>query len=207
NPAAAKTLAVSGYPSTTVGAAQSFSVTARDTYGNTATGYTGTVSLSSSDSLALLPANYTFTNANAGVHTFSATLNTIGTQSITATDTVNALITGTEAGITVSAVATGAKFYVSLIGSDSNLGTLSQPFATIKHGASLLKPGDTLYIRAGTYAEELVDAIPGGTSWTSPVTVAAYPGETVIIRPNSSSAEGILYFAASSEKYIIVKGL
>src|SRR5439155_3786087 len=138
---------------------------------------------------------------------FSATLNTTGTQSITATDAVNALITGSQTGITVSSVAVGATYYVSLTGSDSNPGSLSQPFATINHGVSVLRPGDTLYIRAGTYAEELVDAIPGGTSWTSPVTVAAYPGETVIIRPNSSSAEGILYFAASSEKYIIVKGL
>src|SRR5436309_5444070 len=69
NPAAAKTLVVGGYPAaTTAGASQSFTVTASDAYGNTATNYTGTVSLSSSDSLALLPANYTFTTANAGVH-------------------------------------------------------------------------------------------------------------------------------------------
>jgi len=97
-----------------VGAAQSFTVTARDAYGNTATGYTGTVAFSSSDSLASLPANYMFTTTNAGVHTFSATLNTTGTQSITATDAVNALITGSQTGITVSSVAVGATYYVSL---------------------------------------------------------------------------------------------
>ena len=62
-------------------------------------------------------------------------------------------------------------YYVSLTGSDNNPGTLAQPFGTINHGASILTPGDTLYIRAGTYAEQLVDAIPSGTSWTAPVTI------------------------------------
>ena len=34
-------------------------------------------------------------------------------------------------------------YYVSLTGSDSNPGTLAQPFGTINHGASVLTPGDT----------------------------------------------------------------
>src|SRR5437870_7676742 len=86
-------------------------------------------------------------------------------------------------------------YYVSTTGSDSNPGTLSQPFATINHGASVLQSSDALYIRAGTYAESLVNAVPGGTSWTAPVTVAAYPNETVILRPTSTSADAILFFA------------
>ena len=204
--AAAKTLVVNGYPAaTTVGAAQSFAVTARDAYGNTATGYTGTVAFSSSDSLASLPANYMFTTTNAGVHTFSATLNTTGTQSITATDAVNALITGSQTGITVSSVAVGATYYVSLTGSDGNPGSLSQPFATINHGVSLLKPGDTLYIRGGTYAETLNDTIPSGTSWSAPITVASYPGETAIIKPTSPPSDAIIYFDFQS--YVILKNL
>ena len=46
-----------------------------------------------------LPASYTFTGADAGTHTFSVTLETAGTQSITATDTVAPSITGSETGI------------------------------------------------------------------------------------------------------------
>jgi uncharacterized delta-60 repeat protein len=102
NPAAASSFAVSGFPTTiTQGTAGTFTVTAVDAYGNVATGYTGTVTFSSSDPLASLPANYTFTAADAGVHTFSATLNTVGTESLTATDTLNASITGIETGISV----------------------------------------------------------------------------------------------------------
>jgi Ca2+-binding RTX toxin-like protein len=102
NPAAATTLQVSGFPSSvTAGTAYNFTVTALDPYGNVATGYRGTVMFTSSDGSASLPANYPFTSADAGARTFSATLNSPGTQSITATDMVNAGITGTESGIMV----------------------------------------------------------------------------------------------------------
>jgi len=106
NPAAASSLSVAGFPSpTTAGVAGSFTVTARDRFGNIATGYTGTIHLTSSDGKASLPANYTFTAGDAGVHTFSATLKTAGSQSVTATDTTSASITGTDAGIAVNPAA------------------------------------------------------------------------------------------------------
>jgi hypothetical protein len=104
--AAAASLRLSGYPSpTTVGASHSFMVTAKDAYGNTATSYVGTVKFSSSDAKAVLPANYTFLSSDRGVHTFSATFNTVGTQSLTATDTVTGTITGTQTGIVVNSAA------------------------------------------------------------------------------------------------------
>ena len=77
---------MTGFPATTAGVAQSFTVTVRDAFGNSITGYTGTVTFSSSDVQAGLPASYTFTAADAGVHTFTATLKTAGTQSITVKD-------------------------------------------------------------------------------------------------------------------------
>src|SRR5205085_609453 len=106
SPAAAASLVVVGFPSsTTAGVAHTFTVTARDAYGNVATGYTGTVHFASSDTQAVLPADYTFTAADAGVHTFSVTLKTAGAQSITATDTANSSVTGSQTGISVSAAA------------------------------------------------------------------------------------------------------
>jgi hypothetical protein len=87
-PAAAKTFSVTGLPSPdTANTLQSIVVTALDAYGNTASGYLGTVSFSSSDPAAVLPANYTFTAADAGSHTFNVTLNTTGTsRSVIVTD-------------------------------------------------------------------------------------------------------------------------
>jgi hypothetical protein len=86
--------------------AGSFTVTAKNADGTTATGYTGTVQLTSSDPQAVLPANYTFTAADHGMHTFSATLKTAGTQSVTATDVVTFGLGGSETGITVNPAAT-----------------------------------------------------------------------------------------------------
>jgi hypothetical protein len=103
-PAAAASLAVTGYiATTTAGVSHNFTVTAKDAFGNVATGYLGTVSFTSSDAAAVLPANYTFVAADAGVHVFAATFDTAGTQSITSKDTVTGTITGTQSNITVIA--------------------------------------------------------------------------------------------------------
>src|SRR5207253_2598695 len=88
--------------SVTAGTGGTFTVTAYDAYGNVATGYTGTLHFSSSDGQAALPDDVTLTN---GTGTFSATLKTAGTQSVTATDTANAALGGSQAGITVSPAA------------------------------------------------------------------------------------------------------
>ncbi len=111
---AAASLVVAGFPSpTTAGVAQALTVTALDAYGNVAADYTGTVTFTSSDGQAALPANYTFTSAiggDLGEHTFSATLKTAGSQSITAADTVTGSITGNDSGITVNPAAASTLF-------------------------------------------------------------------------------------------------
>ena len=105
-PAPTKTLAVSGIPSPTVaGVAHNVTVTAKDAHGNTATGYRGKVHFTSSDPAAVLPADYTFTAADAGTHTFSVTLKTAGARSVTATDTATASITGSQSAIVVNPAA------------------------------------------------------------------------------------------------------
>src|SRR5207248_3727557 len=99
---AATTFLVYGFPSPVQGGtASSFTVVARDAYGRTVPGYTGTVHFTSTDLLATLPADYTFTAADNGTHTFTATLRTGGAQSLTATDPATAGPTGTQAGIQV----------------------------------------------------------------------------------------------------------
>jgi hypothetical protein len=104
---------VAGFPSpSTAGVAHTFTVTLEDAYGNIASGYTGTVHFTSSDGKATLPANYTFTAADAGVHTFSATLKTAGTQSLTARDTTAASLSGMEVGIKVNPAA-ASKFLLT----------------------------------------------------------------------------------------------
>ncbi len=77
-------------------AGQSLSVTvsAMSTTNSAFSSYTGTVQLTSSDGEAM-PLAYTFTAANKGVHVFTVTLKTAGSDTITAADTQNAALTGT----------------------------------------------------------------------------------------------------------------
>ena len=53
-------------------------ITLKDAFGNIATGYVGTVHFTSSDGQALLPADYTFTAARLGQHTFQVIFKTTG---------------------------------------------------------------------------------------------------------------------------------
>lgn len=71
-----------------------FTVTALNEIESVVTDYEGTVTFTST-SAGTLPVDYTFTLADAGTHTFNATLDETGAQSITATDTVS-LIEGTD---------------------------------------------------------------------------------------------------------------
>jgi hypothetical protein len=95
-----------------VQAGQTFNIVveAEDASNHLATGYTGTVGLSSSDSTATAsatfggtqtsltgtpPFTYTFTARDHGFHVFQVTLSTPGPESVTATDTKTSTITGT----------------------------------------------------------------------------------------------------------------
>ena len=49
-----------------------------------------------------------------------------------------------------------ADYFVSPQGSDDNPGTEQRPFATFGKAVSLLKPGDTCYLRKGVYRQVLV---------------------------------------------------
>jgi hypothetical protein len=82
-------------------------VTAQDAYGHLAADYTGTVTFASADPYgATLPADYTFTAEDGGVHTFpsGATLYTAGTWDVTVSDSSNGL-TGTASVVVTPAAA------------------------------------------------------------------------------------------------------
>ena len=134
--AGASTLTVSSGTSQTAGTSFNVTVTAKDTYGNQATGYTGTVhfSLGVADSGASGLGNYAFTTGagkDNGQHVFAVTLTkATGGQSITATDTVTSTITGSQTGITVSAA--GASTLTVSSGTSQTAGTSFNVTVTAK---------------------------------------------------------------------------
>jgi hypothetical protein len=74
-----------------------------------------------------------------------------------------------------------AVYFVSNTGSNSNPGSLEQPFLTVQKAATLMQPGDTCYIRGGVY-REWVKPARGGTSEDKRIVYMAYPGETPVIK-------------------------
>jgi hypothetical protein len=72
----------------------SITVTAQDDSNVTVAPYRGQIHFASSDPLASLPADYTYTSLDDGVHQFTATFNTIGQQTITAVDVQTSRIAG-----------------------------------------------------------------------------------------------------------------
>src|SRR5947199_142266 len=102
--------------------AGSFSVTALDPYGNVATGYSGTVHVTSSDGQGALPADYSFTASDNGSHSFNATLETAGSQSLTVADADG--ITASQIGISVDPAA-ASSLIVSGFGTPHTAGPAS----------------------------------------------------------------------------------
>ena len=148
---AATHFVVTAPPSATAGTPFNITVTAEDVYGNTATGYTGTVHFTSSDTAAVLPGNSTL---NAGTGTFSATLKTTGSQTITATDTVNVSINGTSGAITVGAA------------------TL-ESIAVTPASPSIAKGQTQQFTATGTYSDSSTANITSQVTWTSATTTVA----------------------------------
>ena len=206
--------AVSGFPSPiTAGVAGSFTVTALNADGTVNTGYTGTVTFSSSDPQAVLPADYTFTAADQGVHTFTATLKTAGSQSITATDTATGSVTGSEMGITVNPAAAaslafsnvpgsttaGSAFNVTLTAKDA-YGNVATGYTGTVHFTS----SDAKAVLPANYTFTSSDA--GSTA--SPITLKTAGTQSVTATDIATSsltatASGIVVTAAAAAQFIL----
>lgn len=107
----------------------------------------------------------------------------------------------------------GKTYYVSNSGSDSRSCTtarsISTPKKTLASAVACLLPGDTLYIRAGTYAQilNLMDPSKTGTS-SAWLKISGYPGEVVTLKPTNSDVAGYGIFKARGKRgYILLENL
>jgi hypothetical protein len=100
----------------------------------------------------------------------------------------------------------GNTYYVSIVGIDSNPGTLSSPFRTIQKAMDVVNPGDIVYVRDGTYNENPTLTRSGNSSaW---ITIKNYPGELPVIDGTGMTpsywAGGTL--EVGSVSYVIIDG-
>jgi hypothetical protein len=217
--------AISAPASATAGTAFNLTITAQDPFNNTVTGYTGTVHFTSSDGQATLPADTTLTN---GVGTFSATLKTAGSQTITGKDTLNASITGTSNTIAVSAASAthytvsapasataGTAFNLTVTALDQFNNTATTYSGTVhftsSDGGATLPANSTLTNGTGTFAVTLraagnqtltaTDTVTSsitGTSNTSAVSAASATHFTVST-PSTATAGTAFNFTVTAQ--------
>jgi hypothetical protein len=74
---------------------------------------------------------------------------------------------------------TATTYYVATNGNDSNPGTEAQPFRTIQKGVDRAQAGETVYVRGGTYHEEV--KVNNSGAENRPIIIAAYPNERPVI--------------------------
>jgi hypothetical protein len=109
---------------------------------------------------------------------------------------------------------TGATYYVSTGGNDSNPGTIGAPWLTIQHAADSVSAGATVYVFGGVYYESM--NFPTSGTATAPITFESYPGQTAVIdgtgvscctsNPPSSGNEIQGLINIVNQSYIIVSG-
>jgi hypothetical protein len=102
------------------------------------------------------------------------------------------------------ALSRGRVFFVARNGNDAGPGTRSRPWRTIQRALDRLGPGQRALVRRGTYVQDLV-AERSGTA-RAPITVAAYPGERVVLRAGSTSGDTYPLRITSGAAYLRVRG-
>ncbi|MCD4773405.1 MAG: right-handed parallel beta-helix repeat-containing protein [Bacteroidales bacterium] len=97
-------------------------------------------------------------------------------------------------------------YYVAPYGNDNNPGTEVQPWLTIQKAANTLIAGDTVYVKTGTYNEQVIPQNSGSPG--NYITYLAYPGDTVTINGTGIPVP-IWYgvFDITDKSYIEVSGL
>ncbi|MCC7083790.1 MAG: right-handed parallel beta-helix repeat-containing protein [Pirellulales bacterium] len=77
--------------------------------------------------------------------------------------------------------AAGISYYVATDGSDANDGSLNRPFATLQKVVRLVNPGDTIFVRGGTYSVNAPLQLVRPGAENNPIRLWAYQNERVVL--------------------------
>ena len=92
-----------------------------------------------------------------------------------------------------------AQIYVSPTGNDSNTGTITSPYLTLKKALTKAGPDSTVYLRGGTYTRSSTETIGKSGTAGHYVNVFAYPGEIPVWDFSSepgTNSDGIKFSAS-----------
>src|SRR5437016_586929 len=106
----------------------------------------------------------------------------------------------------LAAVTHAATYYVAPSGSNSNPGTLAAPFATLQKAHDIANPGDTIYMRGGTYTSPQVDISRNGSSGNY-INVLNYAGEVPVLDAVNDNRAGAAVITLRNAAWWHIKGL
>ena len=98
-------------------------------------------------------------------------------------------------------------YYVSIAGSDSNTGTLNNPFRTIEKAVTVVQPGETIYVRGGTWNLTATITLGKSGAENSRITLQAYPGEIPVLDFSSQALGGSNRGVVLTGNWWHIKGL
>jgi hypothetical protein len=143
----------------------------------------------------------------SGVYIAPSTMPPIASATVTAVSQADPGVSATAVITLVTQPASGNTYYVSTSGSDSNPGTIHQPWRHIQHAADTVQAGDTVYVRQGVY-NEVVTMKSSGSPAAGFITFSSYPEELATVDgtglPIPNGQWGL--FSIQSLSYIVING-
>jgi hypothetical protein len=177
-------------------------VTAQDLYGNTVTGFMGTVRFRSADPHpATLPADYTFQTSDQGSHTFGsgAILFTAGTRDVTAMDTTTGITGAAFVNVVASAPTTTVLVSSLNPAQPGQAVTFAATVSTTAQGAG--PPAGVVTFFDGSTVLGLATLNSNGVASLTTTTLSV--GRHMITASYSSGTEGNVSFAPSTSMAVM----
>ena len=93
---------------------------------------------------------------------------------------LNRILTILACALSLTSPLCAATYYVAENGKDTAPGSKADPLRTISAAAELARPGDTVFVREGTYRERVIP--PRGGTPDKPIIYRAEPGKRVFVK-------------------------
>jgi uncharacterized protein YjdB len=139
----------------------------------------------------------TWTSSAAGVAAVSASGMVTGASAGSATITASSEGKNGTAAITVRQASARAGFYASPTGTSGGDGSSARPWdlaTALRGGGGRVQPGDTIWLRGGTYRGAFTSSLNGTAA--APIVVRQYPGERATIDVNGWTSDALLVTGA-----------
>jgi hypothetical protein len=147
------------------------------------------------------------TVSTKGVYTAPTKLPNPAIATVTAVSKADRTVRAT-ATVTLLAQPEGGKtYYVAPGGSDTAAGSLTAPWKTIQHAATVAAAGDTVKVRQGVYNEHVAFRASGNAT-KGYITFENYPGETATVDGTGLNIPNQQYglFTFTNVSYVVAEG-